>query len=77
MGIRDKGAFINNTLGVPCYVIFKIVFLFIDFREREERRGREEERENIDLLLHPSMHSLVDSCMCPDWGLNLQTWGIG
>ena len=35
------------------------------FREGEEGRER-----NIDWLLHLLMHSLVDSCMCPDWGLN-------
>ena len=29
---------------------------------------------NINLLLF--MHSLVDSCMCSDWGLNLQPWPI-
>ena len=22
------------------------------------------------------MHSLVDSCVCPDWGSNLQPWQI-
>ena len=46
--------------------IFKI-FLFIDFE------GVEREREiNIDLLFLLFMHSLVDSCMCPDWGSNSQ-----
>lgn len=25
---------------------------------------------NTDLLLRPSVHSWVDPCMCPDWGLN-------
>ena len=40
-------------------------FLLIDLRERERER-------NINLLFHLLMHSLVDSCVCPDWGLNLQ-----
>ena len=37
---------------------------------------RERERD-IDLLFHLFMHSLVDSWMCPDWGLNPQPWGTG
>ena len=42
------------------YTIFLIYF--IDFcREREEGRERDH-----DLLFHLFMHSLVDSCMCPD-----------
>ena len=31
---------------------------------------------NIDLLSHLLMHSLVDTCMCPDWKLNPQPWWI-
>ena len=42
-------------------------------RERIIRRGRE---RNIDLLFHLFIHSLVDSCMCPDQELNLQPWYI-
>ena len=38
--------------------------------------GKEEERE-INLLFHLFMHSLVDSCMCPDWRLNLKSWHTG
>ena len=45
----------------------KKIFLLIDF----EREG-EREIENIDLLFHLFMHSLVDSCVCPDQGMNLQ-----
>ena len=48
-------------------LLLLLKFLFIDFRKREERRER-----NIDLLFHLLMHSLVDSCMRPDWGSNLQ-----
>ena len=43
------------------------------FRERKGKRQREREH-NIDLLLHLLMHSLVDSCMCPDQGWNSQPW---
>ena len=27
-------------------------------------------------LFHLFMHSLVDSCTCPDWGSNPQPWCI-
>ena len=39
-----------------------------------EREGgeREREREERDLMFHWLMHSLVDSCVCPDWGSNPQ-----
>ena len=37
-------------------------------------RGRE---RNINLLFHLFVHSLVDSCIFPDWGLSLQPWLIG
>ena len=51
-------------------------------------RGREggDERENetdrqtdidIDSLFPLFVHSLVDSCLCPDWGSNPQPWCIG
>ena len=45
--------------------------VLIDFRER---RGEQRERE---LLFHLFMHSLVNSCVCPDWRLDLQNWYIG
>ena len=32
---------------------------------------------DINLLFLLLMHSLVDSCTCPDQGLNLQPWCIG
>ena len=39
--------------------------------EREEERGRGSGGErctdrDIDLLFHLFMHSLIDSCLCPD-----------
>ena len=37
---------------------------------------REKERE-INLLFHLFVCSLVDSCMCTDWGLNPQPWHSG
>ena len=47
---------------------FLLSFLkFISQRERER---------NINLLSHSFIHSLVDSCMCPDWGSNLQRWHV-
>ena len=53
---------------------FKLLLLFINFRERE---GRETERKKHQFLLfHLFMHSLVDSCMCPDQGWNPQPWYI-
>ena len=51
---------------------FKFFYLLIWERERKGERER-----NLDLLFHSFMHLLVDSCRCPDWGSNLQTWLIG
>ena len=51
------------------YVVLK--FYLLIFRERKG-----EERENADLLFHLFMHSLVDSCMCCEWGSNMQPWHI-
>ena len=42
-----------------------------------ERERKGEGERNIALLFHFFMHSLVDSCMCPDWGSNLQPWCVG
>ena len=49
------------------FLIFKI-----DFRKRGGKREK-----NNDLLFHLLMRSLVDSCLCPDWELNLQSWLLG
>ena len=47
-------------------------------RERERERQRERERNrNPDLLFHLFTHSLVASCVCPDWESNPQFWRIG
>ena len=53
------------------HLIFLKKILFI------ERKGEKGEETDIGFLLYPSVHSLVDSCMCPDWGLNLQPWHLG
>ena len=59
----------------PYFLILKLICkkLFIYFRERG--RGRERERHQFVVSLF--MHSLVDSCMCPDQVLKLQLWCIG
>ena len=41
-----------------------------------ERGGGREKKGNIDLLFHFFMYSLVNSCMCPHQGSNLQHWHI-
>lgn len=62
---------------------FKNVFLYLKFidwfwRDRKRERGTEKYRERkMDLLFHLSIHSLVDSCLCPDWGSKPQPWCIG
>ena len=62
----------QNKQGDVKNIFFK--FLFIDFREK----AREEvgERET-DLLFYLFIHSLLDSCMCPDQGLKPQPWHSG
>ena len=37
---------------------------------------REKEEEN-NVIFYSFMHSLIDSYMCPDWGLNMQPWCMG
>ena len=49
-----------------------VFYEFIDFKERKRKRGKkwrtERERENnVDLFMSIFIHSLVDSCMCPNW----------
>ena len=61
-----------NTMQIFIKMRKYFLFIFIDFREQEERKKR-----NIKLLSHLFMHSLVDSCIYPDRGLNLQPWHIG
>ena len=52
-----------------------IIYIYIFETEREE--GGERERET-ELLFHLLIiHLLVDSCVCPDQGLNPQPWHVG
>ena len=52
--------------------------VFIDFTERKGEKNREIYIErNTDVLFHLMIYPPVDSCMCPDWRLNLQPWCIG
>ena len=46
-------------------------------RGRWERGRKREGERDLNLLFHLFIHSLVDSCMCPDRGLNRQLWRIG
>ena len=57
-------------------MFFKKYFLLLIFKERGKGRLRERQR-NTDLSFHLFMHSLVDSCMCPDqdWTRNLGVTG--
>ena len=51
------------SLPLSFFLFFLSCFLFnllIDFREKQR---------NIDFLSHPFIHSLVDFCMFPGWGL--------
>ena len=68
-------------MGVPvtfCCLFFLSFFLnphlkicfSLDFRERNGERERE---RNIDVR---KKHILVASHMCPDWGSNLQPFGV-
>ena len=65
LGITNPKILMVYDHKLHLYLIFFIYWL----TEREE--GRERER-NIDLLFHLFMISLVESCMCPGHGLNLQ-----
>ena len=48
---------------------WKGFFFLINFLEREGKR-------NIALLFYLFMHSLADSCTCPDQASNMQPWHI-
>ena len=58
------------------FIRFIFFILCIDFRDREEGRERERQR-NINLLFHLLLHSLVDSysVLNGDWTLNLGVLG--
>ena len=63
------------TVSPPSHLQFEIIAKK-DVRLGGRERGREREIV-IDLLFHLFTHLLVDSCMGPDQGLNLQPWRIG
>ena len=55
--------------------IYTCIYLFIYLTlGTEEEKKRE---KNTNLLFHLLTHPLVESCMCPDQGLNLQALCIG
>ena len=59
------------------YFVFSSFFpSFLNLLILERGRGRKR-KSNIKLLFHLFIHSLVVSCMYPDWRLNLQLWHIG
>ena len=62
---------------VPCKLLRRLLLVWVSLLlhfyllilEREGER-------NINLLFHLFIHSLVDSCMSPNWGSNPQPWHI-
>ena len=60
--------------------MYLIFFNFLFTLEREKgvwgREGGRERERQTDLLFHPFTHSLVDSHICPEQGLNPQPWLI-
>ena len=52
-------------------------YVFIDFRKMIRKRQRETDRQKRGFVVHLLMHSLIDSCMCPDQGSNPQAWHSG
>ena len=41
------------------------------------REAEEGEERDMDQFVVPLTYSLLDSCVCPDWGSNLEPWCIG
>ena len=65
--VRDR----NKMKGKECNTLHRVIVFFLLIYRLERERER-----NINLLFHLFMHSLVDSCRCPDQGWNLQHWHI-
>ena len=60
------------------WIVIHFKKFFIDLERGRGREGGERDRKrNISLWFPLLMHSLVDSCMCPDWGWNLQPDVLG
>ena len=82
LGVLWTQIYLND---LNCHISpFNFFFLFIDLKGREWRRreegegeGEREREREINLFFHLFIYSLVNSCMCPDWGLNLQPCCIG
>ena len=64
-------SFLLNFYSFCPWPIFFFFYLLI-CRKRGKERKSEKER-HTDLLFHLFMHSLVDSCMCPDQGFEPTT----
>ena len=50
------------------YIFYLFILNLLILESQRER--------DINLLFHLFMHSLVDSCTCPDRGRNTQPWHI-
>ena len=61
----------NRSKYLIYYMHFFLKIFYLLILERERKRERERE-----ILFQLFMHSLVASCMCPDWRLNTQSWSI-
>ena len=54
------------------FLFFKLILKREEWKERER-----ESKRALHLLFHPSMHPLVDSCVCPDPGPNCNFYVLG
>ena len=57
----------EKTLTSTIYIYFYLLI----WEEMGQRH-----RDRCVVLFHLFMYSLVDSCMCPDWGSNPQPWSM-
>ena len=58
---REKYQFVPFTYAFSSWFLFYfLLYWFLQIERKGER--------NINLLFHLFMHSLVYSCICPDWG---------
>ena len=72
-------------INIFCIEFCVSIFIYLFYWLISEREGWEQgdsggggERErNVDALFCLFMHSLVDSCMCPDQRQNPKPWCIG
>ena len=72
ISLPPPGSYCELLWLIYIYIYFKtLILLFFIYYLLIWERERERERDTV-LLFHLLMYSLVDSCMCPDWGLNPQ-----